>query len=515
MRKQTGPAKEEAELLKALLDPEIAENPYNFVMFTFPWGKEGTPLEGVPGPRAWQKGALLDIAQHIKENKQRALESLPYEIYREATASGRGIGKSALVAWMIWWMMSTKFGSSVIVTANTESQLKSRTWAELGKWASMAINSHWFELTAMAMTPFPWLSDLVRETLNIDSKYWYAQAQLWSEERPDAFAGVHNHNGLMVIKDEASGIPQSIFNVVDGFFTEKALHRYQLIYSNPRRNSGAFFECFHKHRSFWRTRQIDSRTVEDTDTGVFDRLVQQHGEDSDVVRVEVKGQFPRQGENQLISLEDIRNARTRSIIPDPGSGLIIGVDVARFGDDVSVIAFRKGRDARSIPWKTFKGMDTYQLARHVAALADQHHPDIIAVDGGGAGGGVVDALKAMQYRVHEVQFGTRSDDPTMYSNKRTELWCKMADWLSVGCIPDEQRLEDDLLGPMYKYTLQDARSLEPKEQMKRRGFASPDWADALAVTFGVTVARKDSLLRRRITAMAKDVHYNLFGAGEY
>lgn len=158
-------------------------------------------------------------------------------------------------------------------------------------------------------------------------------------------------------------------------------------------------------------------------------------------------------------------------------------------------------------------MDTMQLAARVAEAAERYRPDGIFVDGGGVGGGVVDRLKAMKFRVHEVQFGAAADDRTVYANKRTELWARMREWLLVGCIPDRQELEDDLLGPEY-YLREPASvmQLEPKDSMKKRGLASPDFADALANTFAQVVARNDVVVGRRgRSRVAAGVDYSVLG----
>jgi hypothetical protein len=181
-------------------------------------------------------------------------DNLPPIMFRKATVSGRGPGKSALVAWLTWWFRSCVLGSTTIVTANTEAQLKTRTFAEITKWNTLAINGHWFETSVLSVKPAAWFEELLKRQLQIDTGYYYVQGQLWSEENPDAFAGVHNPAGVLLVKDEASGIPKPIWTVSDGFFTEPVLHRYYLAYSNGRRNSGQFFDCFHEDSERWRQR---------------------------------------------------------------------------------------------------------------------------------------------------------------------------------------------------------------------------------------------------------------------
>jgi hypothetical protein len=505
------PADEQA-LMTEIWDRNLADRPFQFVMFAFPWGKAGTPLENHEGPRRWQARVLKRLEAAIVENRQRTGIGLTPELFQQAVASGRGIGKSALLAWLTIWFMSTVIGGTVIVTANTEPQLKSRTWPELCKWVTMAINGHWFETSASAVRPAAWFRDAVERDLKIDTGYYYAQAQTWSEENPDAFAGAHNMAGIMVIFDEASGIPKPIWTVSEGFFTEPILHRYWFCFSNPRRNTGSFFECFHKNRAFWHREHIDAREVEGTDKAVYDKIIKQHGEDSDEARVEVKGQFPRRGDKQFIGGDIVEAAQRREILRDNGAPLMMGVDVARFGDDTSVIRFRQGRDARSIAPVRYKGLDTYQLARRVSELADKYEPDAICVDGGGVGGGVVDQLKAWGYRVIEVQFGARADDNLAWSNRRTEIWAAMRDWLPTGAIDDSHELADDLLGPEYDYRGDSSTViLESKEHMKDRGLASPDDGDALALTFAAKVARRDTRHRRKKGTLANGVDYSVLG----
>lgn len=501
------------QLFLHMLSPEIADDPYNFVMFNYPWGKANSPLEYYKGPRGWQKAVLMEMSQHIKANHDRDAIGLALEVYRQAIASGRGIGKSALVSWLADWFRSTRIGSTTIVAANSEAQLKSVTWGEIGKWHALSLNQHWFDLAATAVKPQDWFAKLVKQQLQRSIEYYYVQAKLWSEENPDAFAGIHNPQGVLLLFDEASGIPPAIWKVSEGFFTEPTHNRYWFAFSNPRRNTGAFFECFHKDRDFWRTANIDSRTVEGTDPGVFDKIIKQYGEDSDVARVEVKGQFPRQGDMQFISREVIQHAAQRELAPDPNAALIMGIDVARFGDDSSVIRFRRGRDARTIPAVAFKNMDNMQLAYRCAELIQRHNPDAVAIDAGN-GTGVIDRLREMGFRVHEVWFGSKSNE-NEYANKRTEMWARLREWLNGGCIDPSSDLMDDLSGPEYKFSRSgDAVQLESKEQMKQRGLHSPDHGDALALTFAVPAARKDIAANQRKQSrhMASNINYDILGS---
>lgn len=468
----------------------LADSPLDFVRYVFPWG-HGV-LDGFDGPRGWQREVLEEIGLRIRSNRGLMGSCVHPEMFREAIASGRGPGKSALVAWLIHWMMSCQLGSTTIVTANTETQLKSRTWAELGKWHTLAINSHWFERGILNYKPCAWFDEALRSQLKIDTGYYYAQAQLWSEENPDAFAGVHNHNGVLVLYDESSGIPAPIWKVTEGFFTEPTLHRYWFSFSNPRRNTGAFFECFHKNKDFWLTKHIDSRSIVGIDQGVLDKIIKQFGEDSDEARVEVYGQFPKQGENQMIGRDIIQAAAERDVGTDSGAALIMGCDIARGGDNC-VIRWRQGRDARSIKRVKFSSNNDMTTAYRIAEWIDQTKPDAVCIDAG-AGTGVIDRLRELNYQVHEIWFGSSSPKPE-YQNLRVFMWASMRDWLPGGMIDDDDDLKNDLGAPETRYKLKnsDAMGMESKEEMRKRGLHSPDDGDALALTFSVNVASRNDI----------------------
>lgn len=484
---------QEKELMLDLWEPRLADDLLRFVRYVYPWGVAGTPLEHFKGPRRWQCEDLDEISQMIADNKNRADLGLTPVMFRKATASGRGPGKSAYLSWIEHWFMTTRLGSTTIVTANSEPQLKTRTFAEIGKWLTLAINSHWFEATVLSVRPAKWFEEALKRDLKIDTGYYYAQGQLWREEQPDAFAGVHNPNGVLVIMDEASGIPNSIFHVTEGFFTEPTPNRFWLVYSNPRRNSGAFYEIFNKPETAkrWRHRQIDIRTVEGSDSAIADGLIAEHGIDHDVVRVEVLGQFPKQGAKQFINNEAVFSAQSRPLVEDSGAPLILGVDVARFGDDSNVARFRQGPDARSIPAVRWRGMDTVQNADMVAGLIDRFNPDGVCIDAG-QGTGVIDILRRRGYRVTEVWFGAKADQPE-WANKRTEMYASLREWLPGGCIDGDSNLFTDLTAVDYDYfgKAKDQVILESKEQLKDKIGRSPDDGDALALTFARKFARRD------------------------
>jgi hypothetical protein len=441
---------------------------------------------------------LADLRDHIKQNNGK----VDFDTARLAIASGRGIGKSALVSWLVIWMLSSRIGSTTIVSANSEAQLRSVTWAEITKWLAMSLNSHWFEIAATRIMPAKWLTELVERDLKKGTRYWSVEGRLWSEENPDAYAGVHNFDGVMLIFDEASGIPDSIWSVSDGFFTENTPHRFHLAFSNPRRNTGYFYETFHSKRAFWQTRVIDARDVEGTDKNLYQRIIDEYGPDSYQASVEVYGNFPSEGDDQFIGSTLVDDAMKRTPARDATAPIVIGVDPARFGADATVIAVRQGRDILEL--RRHRGADTMEVAGHVIDAIEEFKPALVCIDEGGLGAGVVDRLKEQRYKIRGVNFGNKAKNQTMWGNKRAEMWGAMRDWLKTGHIPTDRFLKTDLISPRTKPDSKGTLFLESKKDMKARGLASPDAADAIAVTFAFPVASTDPRLgrvdKRRVSA---------------
>lgn len=213
------------------------------------------------------------------------------------------------------------------------------------------------------------------------------------------------------------------------------------------------------------------------------------------IRQEFYCSFEAESDEQLIPFDLVREAAARNVRPEAFDERVMGVDVARFGDDASVIYFRHGRDGASMRPEVFRGMDTMQLAARVADWIGRWGPHAVFVDDGGVGGGVVDRLHQLGFTlVQGVNFGGRSDSSRTgekAANKRTEMWLNMRGWLERGSIPQDDRLSSELTAPLYGYDMQNNIVLEKKSDMKKRGIPSPDIADALALTFAYPVSGED------------------------
>ena len=445
---------------------ECVDDPYRFVMLAFPWGEPG-PLEKWDGPDEWQTQVLCSIRDQLDERRDNGIS----EAIRDATASGHGIGKTALVAMLILWAMSTRPHLAGAVTANTQSQLKTKTWRELSVWHKRAINAHWFKWTATSFHAIE------------SPETWCINAIPQSENNPEAFAGLHAEN-VLVIYDEASAIPDNIWEVTEGAMT--TANCFWFAFGNPTRTSGRFRECFRSLSHRWHTRQIDSRESRMANRAEIDKWIEDFGEDSDFVRVRVKGQFPRMSTAQLISEEVAENARLR-MVPKrvyERYPVILGVDVARYGDDRSVVIRRQG----PVAWvpETFREISTMELSGKVYEMWKEYKAEAVCVDGIGVGAGVVDRLEEMGVPVVDVQSAAMAEDKRKYRNSRAEIWCRMADWLESGSIPDSKELVIELTAMEYGLNEKMQYVLESTDSVKERIGVSPDVATSLAMTMADT-----------------------------
>lgn len=465
------------------MTPELIESlalyssdPLGFVLWAFPWGEPGSELEEFTGPEDWQRAILEDLGRGLLTTSQ---------AIQLSRTSGHGIGKSAGVSWIILWAISTYEDTKGVVTANTETQLKTKTWVELAKWYRLFIARDMFRMTATAL----FSTDPEHE------RTWRIDMVPWSERNTEAFAGLHNKGKrILVVFDEASAIPDIIWETTEGALTDANTQIIWAVFGNPTRNKGRFRDCFPggKFAHRWRSAAVDSRTVSITDKVQIQKWIEDYGEDHDFVRVRVRGIFPRVDAESFISFELAKNATLRDLEFESNI-IILGVDVGRFGDDPSVIYARKGRDAKSILPILMYEQSTMKTAQRVAQVFIELKASICMVDGGGVGGGVVDRLRELAIPVMEVDFGsgadgTNPDDGAKYANKRAEIWGAMRTWLGTGAIPnmktgDHTTLVDELTGPNFGLNTREEIQLESKKEMRKRGVASPNVADALACTF--------------------------------
>lgn len=460
---------------------QFYDDPLGFVRFAYPWGEPNSSLSGFDGPDEWQIDVLTAIGDAVKERKFDGVA--PVDPIQVAVSSGHGIGKSALSSWLIDWVMSTRPHSKGVVTANTGDQLKTKTMSELSKWTSLCITGHWFDVSAMSIVhrAYP--------------KTWRVDAQTCREENSEAFAGLHAASSTpWYLFDEASAIPEKIWEVAKGGLTDgEPMH---ICFGNPTRNNGSFYECFRKNSHRWITRQIDSRKAKMTNKRLIQTWIDDFGEDSDFVRVRVRGMFPKGGDMQFIPSDVVYDAMRR------GSGLylgddplICGIDMARGGDDNCMIQFRRGKDAKSekiyrIPGE--KSRDSMKVVSLLTMILDRHKPDVTFMDKGSMGGPVADRLRQLGYHVIDVGFGDNAADLKHYKSRTAEMGSRCRQWLlDGGAIPNEPQLELELTVREFGHNEKDQLVLERKKDMKKRIGVSPDWADALYLTFAEPVPKRE------------------------
>jgi len=491
------------------LTAKYADSPLDWVMFAFPWDSAPSiqmcelespykeRFNSKYGPDLWACQFLDSWSESIKKNKFNLKDPVP--AFQAAIASGHGIGKSTITAWIILFIISTRPHSKGICTANTSDQLKTKTWAELGKWQKKCISGDWFEYNNG------------KGNMNIYHKEfkesWRCDGQTCREENSESFAGLHAANSSpYYIFDEASAIPDKIWEVAEGGLTDG--EPFWFAFGNPTRNTGRFRECFRKFRNRWKTKHIDSRHVQITNKTKMNEWVKDYGEESDFVKVRVKGVFPQQSLKQFIGDDLVNQAKARHLRKTQYdfAAKILTVDPAWEGDDSLEIGMRQGlafEILRSLP----KNDNDVAVANLVASLEDQYKVDAVFIDMG-YGTGIVSVGRTLGRDWQLVSFAEKPID-NGYLNKRAEMWGLMKKWLQEGgAIPDDDELVADLTGPETVPRLDGKIQLESKNDMKKRGIPSPNKGDALALSFAYPVSKRD--IRGNHSEEACDMDYDLF-----
>jgi hypothetical protein len=473
--------RQNTELELADFIAQFHDDPLQFVLGAYPWNEPG-PLEHHSGPDTWQADFLTDLGKKVAANAFDGVTAVPP--VRMAVASGHGVGKSVLCAWLTDWIMSTRPHSQGTVTANTFSQLETKTWAAIQYWTSLCITSHWFNIGQRKMTHKDFKST------------WFCSAQTCAEENSEAFAGQHAASSTsFYVFDESSAVPDKIWEVAEGGQTDG--EPMWFVFGNPTRSEGRFYRaCFGSEQARWDNRSLDSRDCRFSNKTQIEEWEEFYGADSDWFRVRVLGMPPRASDSQFIDLQTIREAQRRRPVVLPNEPLIAGCDFAWGGDDLNVVRFRRGLDAYSIPPLKIPGEKTREPEVMVGRLAEVLTKDydgqkvrVMFVDSAGIAGPVVHRLRTLGFKnVVEVNFGADAPD-VKYANYRAFMWGKCKEWLAAGGIDKDPGLESNLAGPGYKITHKKTQVLlESKEDMKKRGEASPDQADALALSFAQPVA---------------------------
>jgi hypothetical protein len=480
------PSNQQQELAAAVR--EYYDDFLGAVMFLWPWGKPGTFLAGIHEPDYWQCEFFEWLSDEVRT---RAFDGLtPVLPIRGAVSSGHGIGKGALVGMLTTVIMSTRSHAKGVVTANTGPQLQDKTWPAIAYWAKQALTASWFEINTSIM-----FAKGHRES-------WKVSPQTCDPDNSESFAGQHNAASTsFYINDEDSNVPEIIHEVEEGGLTDG--EPMQFLFGNPTRRSGAFYDIvFGDKGKRWKTWIIDARTCKFPNQELIrEQLEDWGGEDSDRFRVRVRGLPPNASDAQFIDSQRVRDAQKRQVVVLPDEPLVAGCDLAWGGSDSNVIRFRRGRDARSLPAIRIPGELTRDPAVLTNRLADVLTTPYLCSDGvarkvamlfldsAGIAGPIAARLRELGHKnVAEVNFGADSPEPTKTRYYRDFMWQELKAWLLTGAIDATPRLETDLCAPGLREDPKQRVWLESKKDMKRRDIASPDDADALALTFARKVA---------------------------
>ena len=471
------------------------------------WAFRTDPLkfaERVLNVRPWQK--QRDILEAVAHNRKVAV--------RSCNAAGKTFTAAVTV---LWWLMSYD-NAIVITTAPSERQVKELLWREIRQLYMPHRDIIGGKLTRTRLDFAP-------------NRYAYG----FSTNTEDRFQGFHSGN-ILVVVDEASGVDEFIYYAISGILTSQ--NAKLLLIGNPHGLAGTFYDAFHKNRSQYHTVHISAfdtpaftkagitaenieniefpDPVTDPDVIPADAGTQgninptnpttplglstprwaldsfkEYGPQSSVYQTRVLGDFPEEANDTLIPLRDVEAAVKRPHVVQPDDKPIIGVDIARFGDDKTVIIVREG--IRVLHIEELRKSDLVNTTGRVITVAKEFKAKHIIVDEVGIGAGVLDTLKKDRtYLTTGLNGGARADDAEKYGNLRAQIFDGLRQRFADGdiSIPNDPELISQVAALTYRYNARGQLLLESKDVIKSHGMQSPDKADALAYAFAEHQAAK-------------------------
>lgn len=408
-------------------------------------------------PEEWQRNSL----EAVRDND------------RVAVRSGHGIGKTAFLAWLILWWLSTRTPARIACTANSASQLSDILWAEVAKWHRK-------------MHPgFRDLIEVKSDKINVIGADSFAVARTARRENPEALQGFHSPNMLFLI-DEASGVDDLIFEVGEGAMSTEGAKT--VMTGNPTRTQGYFYEAFNRMRERWFTMKVASSDSTQVSPNFIEDMTLKYGADSNIFRVRVLGEFPEADDDVVIPLHLLQSAAERKQEAAETTPVVWGLDVARFGTDRTALCKRKGNIVTE-PVRTWRNKDLMEICgiilNEYETTTYSERPIEILVDSIGLGAGVVDRLQELDLPARGINVAESAAMGERYGRLRDELWFLAKEWFeNRDCtIPDQEDLLIDLSKPRFKFTSNGKLKVESKDEMRKRGGNSPDLADAFCLTF--------------------------------
>jgi hypothetical protein len=447
------------------------------VQTNFDWGKG--QLEDL-SIRTWQEDSLGELGYLLSKQKREGV----FHPIKQTRSAGHGPGKSAEICWDILWALGTFPEARANVTANTETQLRTKTGSELQKWHSLSLISPMFKCSRLSMF----------STIPTREATWRADLIPWSQTNPEAVAGLHNFGKrTLIVFDEASNIATEVFDSIDGATIDSETEVIVLMRGNPTRNTGYFYNAnFGAMAKRWRGEVIDCRKVEGINQKLIDEWIEDYGVDSDYVRVRVRGLPPKHSSSEFMSRDAVEAAMSdeREPICFPDEALVMGIDCARGGANETVFAYRQGLDMRTRPWDRFAFTPKpMEIASKAHDRAQQYGVDLVFVDSGDIGLAVANRLVELGTNAVDIGFGWKATDPDRFANRAAEMASRFRDWLPRGALPtwsDEMAQRERVINQICDrgFGHPDGRlRLESKEHMAQRGAPSPDHFDAPGLTF--------------------------------
>lgn len=414
---------------------------------------------------------------------------------RISVRSGHGTGKSSSLSWVIFWYLFCYKDSQIPCTAPTSTQMHDVLWKELNNWHN--------KMPEWMKPMFEISQNYVRVTESPDT--WFARAKTASKEAPEALAGVHADYVLMAV-DEASGIPEEIFNTAEGALTNENI--LVILISNPTRLIGYFYDSHHDDIDNWQVLHFNSEESPIVDKSYVERIISKHGEESDEYAIRVKGNFPRsdalddKGYVPLMMQEEVKYS-DKSEIATNGVA-ILGVDPAGEGSNKTEWVVRDNfnavlhsseaiSDGKSIAKKTKEIMAIYKIPA-----------ENVFIDTFGVGMDAAMELASEYIVVNHVNVGDKSFDPEVYLNLRAEYYWKLRQWLITGGELYHKETWKQLFTIKFKRNLRGLIQIMPKQEMIKEGLTSPDKADALMLTFAKGKTRMKKIVKGNLPKVLKN-----------
>jgi hypothetical protein len=384
------------------------------------------------------------------------------------------VGKTFIAAGMLLHWMCFRPFARAIATAPSKHQLSDVLWPELAQAHRVMRNTASGEMFAQM---FEWSKERFYHKLYPEE--WFAVPRTAGKgQKAQALAGRHGKYLLKMV-EEASGVDEGVFETFEGL--HGTIETKTLLIGNPTSLTGEFFESHHKRRRFYATAKLSCLNSKICSPDYAPRMKAKYGEDSNIYRVRVLGEFPLRDCDAFIPFDWAALAVGRDIPKQDDYDLVFGLDVARYGDDSTVLARRRGD--QFFPWDEWRGKSTMEIAGMVARIANKEKPKFIFVDSIGVGAGVADRLRELGFPVVDVNVAEApSINNGKYERLRDELWGNMRDLLEARncCLHDsyDSELVGQLTTPTFKVTSSGKIKIESKDELKKRGVASPNIADA-------------------------------------